>query len=226
MSDAGLLERIPFKVQSAWFGFVFVVAFIGFIGVFIYAFNVTAVDPEDTLIVAADGTAYAPFADPLDHTDTPGHNTTPLDKANRSYKDLENWISILVSEALSFDAVDYYATLAWMRVNYFSKDAYEAYQKTLDTYGIAQYLSTTGMSTSVLIEETPVLLNDGPVAGRYRWLYEVPVTITYRQVRNPQAAPKIVRARIKVQVGRVMDETDPMAMRVDTWEFIPRRGQR
>ena len=190
---------------------------------FAYAFQTSQTDAPP---VEEDGVQYAPFADPLDKTATPGQNALPLDQSNRSYLELENWVTIMVTNSLSFDAIQYYATLAQMRREYFTTEAYNDYQETLQRFGIATYLSQSGYETSVLIEETPALLNEGVVNGVYKWLYDVPVTVSYNRPNAERSElPQNVRAKLRMQVSRVQDDDDPLALRVDQWEFTPRRGR-
>lgn len=213
------LETLSFWAQGLWFNLVLIAAFVLFFGLFFYAFKTTQREPNTT--------GYAPFADPLAMSMDAGEKTMPLNESNRSYTDLETWVTIVISEALSFDAVDYYSALAKMRKNFFTNDAYEEYQESLKKYNIAQYLTQNGMSTNVLIEETPALMNEGVVDGRYRWLYDVPVTISYRRKGGSSSElPQNVRVRIRMQIGRVMDNDDPMALRVDTWSFSPIKSRR
>ncbi|MEM6781062.1 MAG: DotI/IcmL family type IV secretion protein [Pseudomonadota bacterium] len=217
------LETLSFWVQGTWFNLVLIGSFLAFIGVILFII--------DTRLVSENREApeFAPFADPLDRNLSAAERTMPLNEANRSYTDLEAWVNIAISEALSFDAIDYYSTLAEMRKNYFTKEAYEQYQESLKKYNIAQYLSESAMSTTVLIEETPALMNEGVVDGRYRWLYDVPVTISYRDKLRRSSDPDLpqnVGVRIRMQIGRIMDENDPMALRVDTWSFTPITNRR
>lgn len=212
-----------FQLQKTWFYGGIFAALLLFLYLFVYAFQTTIIpDPPSN----EDGVLYAPFADPLAKTQTPGHNALPLDQANRSYLELENWITIMVSDSLSFDAVEYYSTLARMRREYFTPEAYDEYQETLQQFGIAKYLSQSGLLTTVLLEETPALRNEGVVNGVYKWLYDVPVTVSYS---NPDAdrsdLPENARAMLRIQISRVQDDDDPLALRVDEWTFTPRRGQ-
>lgn len=217
------LETLSFWVQGLWFNVVLVAAFLSFIALLLVMTNTRLINEQAREEVPE----YAPFADALDRQMAASERTLPLNEANRSYTDLETWVTIVISEALSFDAVDYYSALASMRKNYFSNEAYEQYQESLKKYNIAQYLTETGMSTNVLIEETPALMNEGVVEGRYRWLYDVPVTVSYRRKgAGSKDVPQNVRVRVRMQIGRVMDQNDPMALRVDSWTFSPIQKRR
>lgn len=214
-------ESLSFWVQGAWFNAVLLFGFLALIGVFLLIID------SDIRSKNEEHSEYAPFADPLDIQMSADEKTLPLNESNRSYTDLEAWVNVIISEALSFDAVDYYSTVANMRKNYFTNEAYEDYQKSLTKYNIAQYLTQNGMSTHVLVEETPALMNEGVVDGRYRWLYDVPVTISYRRKgASTTELPQNVQVKIRLQVGRVIDEDDPMALRVDTWSFTPIKRRR
>ena len=209
------LQKLSFTAQAFWFRLVMLASFIMLLLVFIYVglYSLAPADSKKT---------HAPFAEDIGST-APGEITLPLDQPNRSYLDMENWISVVISEALTFDAETYGEKLSSMREQYFQPDAYAEYKLSLENAGVPGVLRNRDMRTSIFLEERPALVNEGVINGKYRWLYEVPVTISYlpRLQKSYRAgqAPQNVRVRIRLQAGRLKDPEDPLAV---TYAFATR----
>jgi hypothetical protein len=135
--------------------------------------------PEDTLI--------APFADPAlqqeAQTKDPGKpvlpvNAVPLNLPHRTAREVARWIMIATAESLSFDTGTFDARQKKV-ATYFTPEAYQKYLTFLDTGFYREKLRSGSISLHNFVREEPFMINNGVVDGSYRWLFEVPVMLSY-----------------------------------------------
>ncbi|MDB5490268.1 MAG: hypothetical protein JWO78_117 [Micavibrio sp.] len=179
-------------------------------------------DPDPT------ATLVAPFAD---STATPAKagernimrlstNTAPLDQPHRSSADLAEWLSQAMSETLSFNAENYKANLKTLSKG-MNADALAQYDSWVNTSGILAVLQTNGMQLNGSVEEKPFLVNEGPVSGRYRWLYEVPVLISFvprgATALDKESTADDRKLLLTIQIGRVAESQLPDHVMIESW---------
>jgi hypothetical protein len=84
--------------------------------------------------------------------------------------------------------------------------------------GLTKVLESKKYYIRSFVQETPLLLNEGTVEGRYRWLYEVPVMISYMD-RNmhgyKDVQPVSQTITLKIQVGRAADQSKDIL--IESW---------
>lgn len=154
-------------------------------------------------------------------------NNLPLDKPHRTYSEIEEWIGMSVSEALSINPENFQNTLRDLQPD-FTEDALQQYRSHLSQSGIFKALAENNLKTSVLIELPPALLNEGVLDNIYRWLYEVPVTVTFLPAGTTSYEgfdPVNRKLLVRLQVRRVPLEQDNNLdlLRIDQWNVTPRR---
>lgn len=211
-----------FWYEKFLFRFSFIFAFFAFIGVFVYAyFTEIKVDiPKNN----------APFSETLvnDGTDTiiPDQRSLPLEKAHRTNKELQNWISQVISESLSFDRENSNQIFKDIE-KYYTVSGQNQYQEYLKSAGILNSIQTNNYRMSVFVEEQPLLLNGTQMKGIYRWLYQLPVTISFlpRNSRSFVGQKDIVNRKInlRVQIRRVKLPDNPNAVQIESWTVTGRR---
>jgi hypothetical protein len=177
-------------------------------------------DPSDTLV--------APFADNTATPVKPGErnimrlstNTAPLDQPHRSSSDLGEWLSQAMSETLSFNADNYKDNMKVLSKG-MNADAMAQYDAWVNSSGIMAVLQNNGMQLNGSVEEKPFLVNEGAVAGRYRWLFEVPVLISFIPRgstgldKQPSASDR--KLLLTIQVGRVAESQLPDHVMIESW---------
>lgn len=145
----------------------------------------------------------------------------PLDQPHRSSRELEVWVQQALSEILSFNA-----------------DTYALYQEHVFPRGIApsgvteltgwiqsselvETLRENGMQLNAFVMERPTLLNEGNVNGRYRWLFEAPMMISFvprgTRVYDPAQAMDTRTMTVTLQIGRVQESLLEHNVMIETW---------
>ncbi len=189
--------------------------------------------PEETL--------QAPFADPalrqplqenslgIAYTPPTNVNTEEtLSVPHRTKEELSAWLINAVSEVLNVDPVKYAEHLKFLETGmdpYAIKD-YDAFMKSTN---ILPMLEAKGMEMRSFVEEDPSLLNAGVLEGRYRWLFEMPVTLSflprnttsYRQLDQSDLSRESVI--VKVQIGR-STSGQAEGVVIETWEARRRKN--
>lgn len=133
------------------------------------------------------GTMTAPFADPnavIDPTVNKsglGENSIPINLRHRSNAIISKWVESAVSDMLVYDAQTY-------------EQQYKANAALFDTTGLKEYVTFLNSQNIVsslksgiynvrsFVRDAPIIINEGEVGGRYRWLYKIKVMLSFIKV--------------------------------------------
>ncbi len=212
-----------FLIQKYLFRLFFALAFVLFIGIFVYAFK--------TEMAMEQVGAQAPFAADtlIAKNDTlPELRSITRDEPHRTARELAVWVSQSVSEVLTFDAPGFAGQMRAAE-KYFSVAGYQEFKAYIQQANLEATLKNGDQKVNVLVEQPPLLLNSGPAGGVYKWLYEVPVTISYtpRQLRELRPDNKMTQGRkltVRLQLGRYDDAMTTEGVRIETWAVSARRN--
>lgn len=128
-------------------------------------------------------TLRAPFAsedDVIFDMDSQGNelSITPLDQRHRTNKAITDWLQEIVPALLTYNPQGYVRDIKKISVN-FTKVGEQEYLAFLRDSNIAKTLETGRYSVTGVIKEYPIVMNEGAIDGRYRWLYQTTVMVTY-----------------------------------------------
>ncbi|MCB1556532.1 MAG: DotI/IcmL family type IV secretion protein [Alphaproteobacteria bacterium] len=190
---------------------------------------------DDTAPVRAqDGSWRAPFAgrsadeseikgglNDLYRPSGSGGDTDDLSLPHRYKEDVAQWVETFASKALTM-APQTFADRAVELSPYMSGAAKEEYRMFLDSLNAPEAITRGGMILDSYVEEPPFLLNEGRIGGQYRWLFETPVTMTFRPAGGKQE-PINRRMTLLLEVGRVPAEQTPDGdgIRLESWVVRP-----
>lgn len=186
--------------------------------------------PEETLI--------APFADdvPADAKRLPMKervarareglaNTTPINQPHRSTKYIAEWLADAATDSLIIDPGTYADHQARMQT-LFSPYGLQEYSAYLQSGGWLNRLQVDQSRLKAFAKEQPTLLNEGEFSGTYRWLFDVPITITAVPSNLPtystqiNAQPFTQSMILRLQVGRTLDAAYKDGMMIERWTVI------
>ncbi|QQG36755.1 MAG: DotI/IcmL family type IV secretion protein [Micavibrio aeruginosavorus] len=145
-----------------------------------------------------------------------------IDQAHRQPAQVEQWVAGVLVDSLDFDPLRYEAHLKTLSrsMTPYSQEAFKAFM-TKDNLLAA--LQSNDLLMRVFTSEPGRTLNQGALQGRYRWLVETPVTITFlpRGLQDyKNVKPKSQALNIRTQIGRVEQGGDD-GMIIETLEIIP-----
>ncbi len=189
--------------------------------------------PEEDLEPDPSETLQAPFADPDSSLKNrngktfipyggPDLSNSPnaLDKPHRSEEHLAKWLVNEVSEIMTLDPASYAEHTEDMEAS-MDQYALNDFQDFMTKSRVLLMLQQNSLELHVYVEETPLLMNAGSVGGRYRWLFEMPVTLTFLPNKakdyKKMDQPTNQRIIVTIQVGRVSHETSSEQIMIESW---------
>lgn len=146
--------------------------------------------------------------------------------SHRRPEHLSEWLTNATSEILTTDSRNYAQHMKHLATG-MSEGALVEYQKFMTDTKILEQLSTQPVKMAGYVEEAPLLLNEGDLNGRYRWLFEMPVTVTllpanarnYKEIARPEDST--LRFIVQTQVGRVEKGPSSDNVFIETWRVRP-----
>jgi hypothetical protein len=124
---------------------------------------------------------------------------------------------------LSYDADSYEQEYA-RKIKNFSKVGAEEYIAFLQKRSIVKTLKTGQYNVSGIVEDYPIIINEGAVDGRYHWLYQVSVLVTYFDADLKRYSKKknqeVITQRfiLTLQLGRVRGADNDHGLLIETWD--------
>lgn len=131
-----------------------------------------------------------------------------LHNPHRTALEISQWLETAIPEIMTFASKDSTQDLK-NKEPYFDEYGLANFQEFLEQTKLMTIIQSGQYNTRTYVHDIPVLLNEGLVDGRYRWLYEVPVAVSYmdRSVDNYEEAEAVNQYfSLTVQVGRVYAE--------------------
>ncbi|MFK7840131.1 MAG: DotI/IcmL/TraM family protein [Bdellovibrionales bacterium] len=147
-------------------------------------------------------------------------DAVPLVNPHLLSQEVGEWIMNAAGEAMNFDAGTKVAGLSSGLV-LFDRTAIQQYQTFLAENNIQKVMEDGRYNIRSYVDQTPLLLNEGVVNERYRWLFRVPVVVTYldkdMQTYKGNEAALIQRAILNIQLGRVFSADKPDGLQIEQW---------
>ncbi len=210
---------LPVLTQKWMFRGFLILCLISFLSIFIYAYH--------TEVSGGPQQEIAPFYEEFVGDPQNGPGEADLTRPHRTSTELQNWVSLAVSEGLMLDARNYTRQVAAVRGHY-SADGYEDFQTYLTEADLQKTLEASDLRVSMIVEQPPLLLNEGVVGDSYRWLFQMPVTVSYTpRLANEYRPGDTANARkltIRVQIGRYQTSAeDEHGLKIESFSVLPRR---
>lgn len=211
-------------LTKSFFRIITLLALVLFIGVFIFALELDKhnVPPQDMRAHFAYDSQKAPV------DSSGGNDLSDLSKENTSSRELSSHLSEIVAESLSFDKGNFVYNSGAME-KYFTPEGYAQYKEFLTKSDFQGMLNSGDLQSGVILEQSPLELTSGVYGGVYKWVFEVPVTLSFipqdmESYRAAAKAPQNRRFMLRVQFARVKDANDPEAVRIEIWQVLPPRS--
>lgn len=143
-----------------------------------------------------------------------------LSKPHRLSKDIGAWLMTASGEAMNFEAGA-------------AEEQIKGYSHFFDTVGRNQYVEFLReqkilsvvqdgrFNVLSYVDAQPLLLNEGVVNDRYRWLFRVPVVVSYMDKNMASYksgdAKLVQKASINIQIGRIKADDKPEGLQIEQW---------
>lgn len=174
-------------------------------------------DPAQTL--------QAPFAYGGDESANNGQiersssNPVPLKHAHTNESEIGKWLMTAISETMSYQ-VGKDGDIVEKNKEYFAPSGQKQLQKFLQDNNIAKVMESGRYNIRSFVRENPLLLNSGNADNRFRWLYEVPVMVSYMDAEGfdyKEDDPVNQHMLLTIQVGRVVEANNDFDVLIETW---------
>ncbi|MDH5722444.1 MAG: type IVB secretion system apparatus protein IcmL/DotI [Alphaproteobacteria bacterium] len=141
----------------------------------------------------------------------------PLGQPNLSTPALMSWVAQATTEVMTFGFNDYRRRLQESSRN-FTKRGWESFTQALNRSRIIEMMEAHQQVLSAAPKGAPILRSEGVVAGRWQWVVEIPLALTYQSGANSENTGLM----ITVVVVRVPRLESPNGVGIEQW--IARSG--
>ena len=122
----------------------------------------------------------------------------PLSQPNLSAPSLISWTAQATTEVMTFGFNDYRRRLQESSRN-FTKRGWESFTQALQRSRIIEMVEVNQQIITAAPKGAPVLESEGLVAGRYQWVVQIPLVLTYMsgaKTSNTQLLVTVVIVRV------------------------------
>jgi hypothetical protein len=154
--------------------------------------------------------------------DSRSETTADLAIPHRQAAQIGDWLIRATSEIFTMDTHTYSQHMEHLATG-MSPAGLAEFEKFLIDSNVLAEMQNNDMVLKGYVDEPPLLLNEGALNGRYRWLFEMPVTLTFLR-RGEQSYAKVedVTAQtyhfiVQTQIGRVAGAPTEDNVIIETW---------
>ncbi len=101
-----------------------------------------------------------------------------ISNPHRTGEEIETWSEQSAADVLSFSKDSYEWKMRRFR-KYFTDSGWTQYTDYLKTSRILDMVSSDKYSIGAIVDELPLIINQGDVGGAYNWILRMPVTISF-----------------------------------------------
>lgn len=143
----------------------------------------------------------------------------PLEHAHTNEAVVGKWLIEAVSESLSYKITDTQDVYDKNAV-FFSPSGLAQFRTFMEQNNIQKVLDSKRFNVRSFVKEDPLLLNSAKAEGRFRWLFEVPLMVSYMDAKDfnyKEDDPVNQHLVLTVQVGRVAQADNELGVLIETW---------
>lgn len=182
--------------------------------------------PEETLQAPfATGSAAArPLTEAEKEAAANPENMVPLNQPHRATKYIGEWAAATVAGAMSLEPATLNEHLD-AQGKTFIPQALEEFKGYLSKTGILASLQVHNQQMQAFVGGDPTLLNEGVFQDSYRWLYDVPLTVTVmpsgtKTYKGNESKTSTQKLTVRIQIGRAKGPGAPDGMAIEHWTVL------
>jgi intracellular multiplication protein IcmL len=141
----------------------------------------------------------------------------PLNEPNLSTPALMSWVAQASTEVMTFGFNDYRRRLQEASRS-FTRRGWESFTQALQQARIIEMVEANQQVVTAAPQGAPILESEGLVAGRYQWVIQLPLVLTYQSGSRTKSDSLLVT----VVVVRVPRLESPNGVGIEQWIAIPR----
>lgn len=136
----------------------------------------------------------------------------PLDRPNLTTAALLSWVAQASTEVMTFGFHDYQRRLQ-QSSRHFTRRGWESFTQALQRSRIIESVEQSQQVVTAAPRGAPVLVQEGVFNGKYRWVVQLPMLVTYRSGSKSRTDNLDVRLVIE----RVPSLENPNGVGIDQW---------
>lgn len=140
-----------------------------------------------------------------------------LNEPNMSVPALMSWVAQASTEVMTFGFNDYRRRLQESSRN-FTRRGWESFTQALQKSRIIEMVEANQQVVTAAPQGAPILESQGLVAGRYQWVVQLPMVLTYQSGARSRNDSLLVT----VVVVRVPRLESPNGVGIEQWIAVPR----
>jgi len=140
-----------------------------------------------------------------------------LSEPNMSVPALMSWVAQSSTEVMTFGFNDYRRRLQESSRN-FTRRGWESFTQALQRSRIIEMVEANQQVVTAAPQGAPILESQGLVAGRYQWIVQLPMVLTYQSGARSRTDSLLVT----VVIVRVPRLESPNGIGIEQWIAVPR----
>lgn len=141
----------------------------------------------------------------------------PLNQPNLSTPALMSWVAQSTTEVMTFGFNDYRRRLQESSRN-FTRRGWESFTQALQASRLIEMVEANQQVITAAPQGSPILESEGLVNGRYQWIIQLPMVLTYQSGARTRSDSLLVT----VVVVRVPRLESPNGIGIEQWIAVPR----
>ena len=141
----------------------------------------------------------------------------PLNEPNLSSPALMSWVAQASTEVMTFGFNDYRRRLQESSRN-FTRRGWESFTSALQRARIIEMVEANQQVVTAAPQGAPILESEGLFNGRYQWVIQLPLVLTYQSGARTKSDSLLVT----VVVVRVPRLESPNGVGIEQWIAVPR----
>lgn len=141
----------------------------------------------------------------------------PLEEQNLAPSYLMTWVALAVPDAMTFGFSNYEWRLS-MSSGYFTDNGWSSFSSSLKRSKIIEMVEGNQQMITAVPRGSPILKSQGVFSGRYQWVVQIPLILTYMSASKTSNHQLIVT----VVVRRSDDEKHPYGIAIDKYIAMAR----
>lgn len=136
----------------------------------------------------------------------------PLSESNMTDAAIVSWAARAASDVMTFGFHDHQKRLQETAI-YFTRRGWQSFTVALNQARIIESVVANQQVVTAAPQRAPVIIQQGQVAGIYRWIVEVPLVVTYQSGTAQQSTT----LNINMVIVRVSTLDNPAGVGIQQW---------
>ena len=164
--------------------------------------------------------AYMYVSKPKDHyfaTTSDGRimQLVPLNQPNMNTSALMSWVAQSATEIMTFGYHDYQRRMQ-QSSRHFTRYGWESFTNALQKSRIIESVEASGQVVTAQPRSAPILIQEGVFNNKYRWVVDLPLTVSYRAGNSGRTDELMIR----LVIDRVTSLENPNGVGIEQWIAI------